>query len=208
MPSTLAFDMGSDATYRLFASGGISMIHCDIMDGFYVNNVAGSIEQLAYIRSKTTAKLHVHLMTESPENWATAAISAGADIVILSTGTSGVRNAIKKIKAAGKKVGLALHPHVGVEVIKPVLRELDEVLVMSVIPGAGGQEFMESAVQRISILNNTRKKYGLNFKISVDGGINSDTAQKAWAAGADYLVAGNYLAKAADFPLAVQSLLP
>ena len=77
-----------------------------------------------------------------------------------------------------------------------------------IVPGSGGQAFQESVLQRISILANTRKKYGLNFKISVDGGINSDNAQRCWAAGADYLCVGTYLEKAADFPMAVQSLLP
>ena len=78
---------------------------------------------------------------------------------------------------------------------------------MAVAPGAAGQEFDERALHKISVLAATRKKYGLKFNISVDGGINADTAQKCWAAGADYLVSGSYLARASDFPLAVQSLL-
>ncbi len=78
---------------------------------------------------------------------------------------------------------------------------------MSVRPGAGGQEFMPSALHKISVLAATRKKYGLKFTITVDGGINPQTARQCWAAGADMVVAGTYLARSADFPLAVQSLM-
>jgi ribulose-phosphate 3-epimerase len=79
---------------------------------------------------------------------------------------------------------------------------------MAVPPGRGGQEFDERVLQKILTLSNTRKKYGLKFKISVDGGINPDTAKLCWENGADFLVCGTYLANAHDFPLAVQSLLP
>jgi ribulose-phosphate 3-epimerase len=80
-------------------------------------------------------------------------------------------------------------------------------MIMAVTPGAAGQEFNQDVIHKISVLNATRKKYGLKFTISVDGGINDKTAQLCWAAGADALVSGSYLANSADFPLAVQSLL-
>jgi len=101
----------------------------------------------------------------------------------------------------------ALHPNAKVSALNPVLRDVDEVLVMSIIPGAGGQTFMPDALRRIAYLAAARKRYNLKFKISVDGGINPETAKECWAAGADYLAVGSYLEKAADFPLAVQSLL-
>lgn len=208
MPSTLCFNMRRPETYELFKSGGISMIHVDIMDGFYVDRIAGGINELKQIRSKTDAHLHVHLMTESPSVWATDAIAAGADTVIVSTNTSGLRTAIREIKAAGRRAGIALNPESSVSLLKPVLRELDEVMVMSVAPGAAGQKFDTAAIKKISVLDATRKKYGLKFKISVDGGINADTAAMCWAAGADALVSGSYLAHSSDFPLAVQSLMP
>ena len=98
LPSTLCFNMDDMSTYTMFASAGISMIHVDIMDGFYVDKIAGGIQELANIRSKTKAHLHVHLMTESPSVWARDAINAGADTVIISTNTSGVKNAIQIVK--------------------------------------------------------------------------------------------------------------
>ena len=207
LPSSLCFDMKRPETYSLFRAGGISMIHVDIMDGFYVDRVAGSLDYIKFIRSHTNAHLHVHLMTESPAVWAADAIAAGADTVILSTNTSGVRNAVRTVKTAGKRVGIALHPDSSVKILTDILRDLDEVMVMTVVPGAAGQDFRPDCLHKISVLAATRKKYGLKFLISVDGGINDKTAQMCWGAGADLLVSGSYLAESADFPLAVQSLL-
>lgn len=207
LPSTLCFNMKNPATYSLFKSGGISMIHVDIMDGFYVDRIAGSINELKYIRSHTDAHLHVHLMTESPAVWAQDAISAGADTIIVSTNTSGLRDALRLIKSASRRAGVALNPDSSVEILKPILREIDEIMIMTVQPGAAGQSFNESCLKKISILSATRKKYGLKYTISVDGGINPETAKKCWAAGADLLICGSYLAKSNDFPIAVQKLL-
>jgi ribulose-phosphate 3-epimerase len=207
LPSTLCFDMRSPNTYSMFKSGGISMIHVDIMDGFYVDRIAGGIEELKTIRAHTNAHLHVHLMTESPSVWAADAISAGADTVILSTNTSGLRNAIRVVKNSGRRVGIALNPESSVSLLKSVLRDIDEVMIMSVTPGAAGQNFEPTALHKISVLAATRKKYGLKFLISVDGGITDKTAQLCWDAGADLLISGSYLARSPDFPLAVQSLL-
>lgn len=207
LPSTLCFNMNDMSTYTMFASAGISMIHVDIMDGFYVDKMAGGIDDLSNIRGYTRAHLHVHLMTESPSVWAADAIKAGADTVIISTNTSGVMNAIKIVKDAGKRCGIALNPDSNIEILIPILKQIDEIMVMSVKPGAAGQEFDNRAIKNIKILNNTRKKHGLKYVISVDGGINPETAKLCWDAGADLLVSGSYLAKSHDFPLAVQSLL-
>ncbi len=208
MPSTLCFNMKSPSTYTMFTSGGISMIHVDIMDGFYVDRIAGGISELKHIRTQTRDHLHVHLMTESPTVWAADAIAAGADTIILSTNTSGLRTAVRNVRAAGRRVGVALNPESSVGLLKPILREIDEVMVMSVAPGAAGQKFDTGALAKISTLNAARKKYNLKLTISVDGGIDETTAQLCWAAGADLLVSGSYLARNNDFPLAVQSLLP
>ena len=207
LPSSMCFNMDNSATYTTFDAAGISMIHIDIMDGLYVNKIAGSIDQIRTIRSRTTAHLHVHLMTESPNEWASDAIAAGADTVIVSTNTSGVKNAIRTIKSSGRRAGIALNPGTSPSILKPILRDLDEVMVMTVEPGAAGQEFMPACLHKISVLAATRKKYGLKFTISVDGGINDKNSQMCWDAGADLLVSGSYLAHSADFPVAVQSLL-
>ena len=207
MPSTLCFNMKDRSTYTMFASGGISMIHVDIMDGLYVDEIVGGPKEVANIRTNTNAHLHVHLMTESPSVWACDVINAGADTVIISTNTSGIRDAINVIKGAGKRCGIALNPDSSAQTIIPILKNVDEVMVMAVTPGAAGQEFDERVLQKIKMLDYTRKKHNLNYVISVDGGINPETAQLCWDAGADLLVSGSYLANSHDFPLAVQSLL-
>ena len=206
-PSTLCFNMLSPLTYKTFESGGISTIHVDIMDGFFVDRVAGGIPELKTIRANTRAHLHVHLMTENPSVWAANAIRAGADTVILSANTNGVRAALRGIRSTGKRAGIAINPETPVSVLVPILRDIDEILVMAVNPGAAGQTFDDSVLQKIMALSVTRKKHGLKYIISVDGGINPETAQKCWNAGADLLVSGSYLAKSPDFPLAVMSLL-
>ena len=208
MPSSLCFDMTRPETYTMFQAGGIQGIHIDIMDGLYVDRSAGGLYELQQVRTAWNGHLHVHLMTDAPEIWAMGAINAGADTVILSTNTVGLRKAIQVVRKSGKRVGIALNPDSPISILKTVLRELDEVMVMAVVPGAAGQEFNMDALQKISALAATRKKYGLRFTISVDGGINQETAQLCWAAGANLLVSGSYLASAPDFPLAVLSLLP
>ena len=207
MPSTLCFNMNDMTTYTMFASAGISMIHVDIMDGFYVDRIAGGIKELSTIRTNTKSHLHVHLMTESPSVWARDVINAGADTIIISTNTSGVHEAINIVKSAGKRCGIALNPDSNIEILKPVLKQIDEIMVMGVKPGASGQKFDETVLQKIKMLNYTRKKHGLKYLISVDGGINPETAKLCWDAGADLLVSGSYLANAPDFRLAVQNLL-
>ncbi len=207
LPSTMCFNMNDPVTYTTFDAANISMIHIDIMDGLYVNKIVGSADMIRAIRDRTNAHLHVHLMTESPSVWAADAIAAGADTVIVSTNTSGVRNAVRQIRASGRRAGIALNPETPITILKTILRDLDEVMVMAVTPGAAGQAFSPACLHKISMLVATRKKYGLNFKISVDGGINDKTAKLCWDAGADYLVSGSYLARAADFPIAVQSLM-
>lgn len=208
LPSTLCFDMTRPETYTMFQTGGISAIHVDIMDGLYVNRIAGGIDELRQIRASWGGHLHVHLMTDAPAEWARSAIDAGADTVILSTNTSGLRAAVQIVRHAGKRVGIALNPESSVSLLKTILRDLDEVMIMAVSPGAPGQEFNRDVLHKITVLNTTRKKYGLKFTISVDGGINAETARLCWAAGADALVSGSYLANAPDFPLAILSLMP
>ena len=208
LPSTLCFDMTRPETYTMFQTGGISAIHVDIMDGLYVNKITGGIDELRQIRASWGGHLHVHLMTDAPAEWARSAVESGADTVIISTNTAGLREAVQIVKNAGRRVGIALNPESSVTLLKTILRELDEVMVMGVTPGAAGQEFNRDTLHKITVLNATRKKYGLKFTISVDGGINPDTARACWTAGADALISGSYLASAPDFPLAVLSLLP
>jgi ribulose-phosphate 3-epimerase len=208
LPSAIGFDMNSTLTYEMFAAAGISEIHCDIMDGFYTSRKYGDSEYLANLRKRTAARLHVHLMTESPSVWAESAIAAGADTIVVSSGTYGLTDALKKIKSAGRRCGVALHPDTPVAALKNILKELDDIVVMSVVPGNSGAKFIDDAVKKISVLANTRRAYGLKFRIVVDGGINPQTAAVCWNAGADALISESFLARSDDFTGAVRSLIP
>lgn len=208
MPSTLCFDMHDKNTYNLFNAGNISIIHVDIMDGFFVDNVAGGLDELQFIRANTNAHLHVHLMTESPNTWAINCIERGADTIILSPNTSGLFQAIDTVKKTGKRVGIALPANVSNNTLIEVIKlKLDEIMIMAVTPGSAGQQFDTTALETIKKLSTTKKKHGLKYVISVDGGINPHTAKTCWDAGADLLVSGSYLANSNEFPLALETLL-
>ena len=146
-PSTLCFNMLSPLTYKLFESGGISTIHVDIMDGFYVDKVAGGIPELKTIRANTNAHLHVHLMTENPSIWAANTIKAGADTIILSCNTNGIIAALRGIRSTGRRAGIAINPDTPMSTMVKYLKEVDEFLIMGVKPGAAGQTFDPSVLQ-------------------------------------------------------------
>ena len=195
--------------YKMFESVGIRKVHFDIMDGFHTNKVFGGIDDISGLRAKTRMHIHAHLMVEDPLPWAAAAGAAGADTIIVSTGTRNIIAALKEIKTAGKLCGLAVAPDFNLKELAPeLLRMLDEVMIMAVPPGAAGQEFIPDTTKKIRIFANTRDKYGFNYKISVDGGINDKTAPLCWEAGADELISGSFLRAAPDFPDAVLKLLP
>ncbi|MFQ6778286.1 MAG: ribulose-phosphate 3-epimerase [Alphaproteobacteria bacterium] len=207
MPSTMCFNMRSKNTYIKFANANISALHIDMMDGLYVPRMEGNPQQLKMIRENTNAHLHVHLMTQNVSSWAANCIMSGANTIIIPVTTPKIQSIIQQIHSTGTRVGVALNPDTSVQTLKHILRDVDEVMLMAVNPGASGQEFNSNVLHKISILYATRKKNKLNFLISVDGGINKDTAQLCWNAGADLLVSGSFLANAPDFAIAIQELL-
>jgi len=208
MPSTLAFNMRDMATYLKFQSAGITMIHVDILDGLFVPDIYGGIDDLKFIRSKSTAHLNVHLMCESPDAWVMDTIAAGADTITISIESRGANKAWELLKKQNKvRRGVAIRADTPLSELKDYLKDADEVLIMSIIPGAIGRPFIPESIKRIESLAATRRRHKLKFKISVDGGIVPDTAKQCWAAGADFLVAGSYLKNAVDFPIAVNELL-
>jgi len=148
-------------------------------------------------------------MVEDALPWAACAVKAGADTIVVSGGTRNIVAALKEIKTAGRRAGLAIAPDFNLKELKPeLLTMLDEVMIMGVKPGASGQQFMPDTIKRIRILANTRARHGFDYRISVDGGINAETAPLCWEAGADELISGSFLSKAPDFPDAVVKLLP
>ncbi len=191
-PSILAADfarLGEEV--RAVEAAGADMIHIDVMDGHFVPNITIGPEVVRALRPHCGLPFDVHLMIAPADPYLEAFAAAGADILTIhpEAGPHAHRS-LQRIKALGKKAGLALNPGTPAEVVEPLLEELDLILVMSVNPGYGGQSFIPGALDKIEALRRRIDASGRRIDLEVDGGINIDTAPQAAAAGADLLVAG------------------
>ena len=194
-PSILAADlMDMKNEIELVDTNGADYIHIDVMDGHYVNNIAFGPNVVKSLRAHTKKILDVHLMISPVQKFLDEFISVGADIISFHPDADqNSEDIIKKIKSANRKAGIAIHPKVSINEIFRFLDTIDIVIVMTVVPGFGGQKFMHSEVNKIIELANIRNEKNLNFEIEVDGGINNETAKNCKNAGADVLVAGSYI---------------
>lgn len=209
LPSVICWNINNDYVYRMFESVGVQALHCDIMDGFYTDRVSGTLDDIKTIRAHTRLFLQAHLMVEDPLLWCGKVAELGIDAIVISSGTRHIVETLRKIKSLEKLCGLALHPDFNLKNLsREILTMLDQIVVMSVLPGESGQQFMPDALGRIRTLANTRKIHGFKYKIIADGGINDKTAPDCWAAGADFLISGSYLRSAPDFADAIIKLLP
>ena len=176
-------------------------VHFDVMDGVFVPNISFGLPVLKSVRKITDMTLDIHLMLRSPSQYASKFAKAGGDIITfhVEAETPGaVRFTIDEIHKLGKKAGLSLKPETPAEALFPYIEELDLILVMTVEPGYGGQEFISAMLPKISELRGVIDSRGLNCELEVDGGINHETAKLCIAAGANVLVAGNDVFYAAD----------
>ena len=173
---------------------GSEYIHIDVMDGHYVDNLTFGANMVKSIRPITQKVLDVHLMITPVKKYIDEYIKAGSDIISFHPeADNNSKDIIKQIKSANLKAGIAVHPRVSINEIAEFLDLIDMVIVMTVVPGFGGQKFMHSEINKIIELANIRKERNLNYEIEVDGGINSETAQICKDANADVLVAGSYI---------------
>ncbi len=207
--SILNADFGNLASeIKRAERAGVNLIHLDIMDGHFVPNLTIGPQVVESIRSYTTLPFEAHLMVTDPDKYFSAFVKAGSNLVLFHIETAPQPvELLKKIKETGARAGLVLNPETPIETLFPYLEECDQILVMSVHPGFGGQRFIDSSLKKISSLKAQRKNLGLKFQIEVDGGINQKTAQECRKAGSDILVAGTYLFRAKDIKRAVASLL-
>ncbi|WP_339045768.1 ribulose-phosphate 3-epimerase [Candidatus Mesenet endosymbiont of Agriotes lineatus] len=178
---------------------GADLIHIDVMDGNFVPNITIGPGVISAIRPYSSLPFDVHLMINSPSNYIEAFVSAGADIITIHVEAEvHLDRVIKKIKSYGIKVGISIVPSTHPGVLEYIIHELDVILVMSVNPGFGGQEFLVSQLDKISEIKSMIKKKSLATKIAVDGGITVNNAPSVIKAGADILVMGSAIFKAQD----------
>ena len=167
------------------------LIHLDIMDGQFVPNITFGPVIVSTIERITDLPLDVHLMILNADNYIPRFAEVGADyITVHQEAVPHLHRSIHLIKEHGVKAGVALNPATDLSTIEPMLPDLDLVLLMTVNPGFGGQSFISLVLDKISKLAELKRKYGYNFEIEVDGGINTDTVPRVVKAGAEVLVAG------------------
>ena len=205
-PSILSADfMNLEQEINSVKNAGADRIHIDVMDGHFVPNITVGIPVVKSIRNKTDMFLDVHLMIENPERYIAAFAEAGADLITFHyEAASEPQRVISIIKNCGKKAGISIKPGTEGSKIIPYLNDVDLILVMTVEPGFGGQEFMHDCAMKIPLI---KEKASQNLVIQVDGGINNLTGKICKSLGANSLVAGSYIYGSDDYKKAVESLL-
>jgi len=182
-------------------------IHFDVMDGDFVPNLTFGPKFISNVRKFSNKVFDVHLMINRVEKFLDDYIRAGSDIITFHIEINeDIENIIKKIKAKGIKCGLAIKPKTSWSEIQPYLQLIDQVIIMTVEPGFGGQEFMNDQVDKIKNISNYIKLNNLRVGIEIDGGINFETGQTCVEAGANILVAGSFLFNQGDLIAATNSL--
>jgi len=187
--------------------GGADWIHLDIMDGHFVPNITFGPMIVSAIKKLTRLPLDVHLMISDADAYLEDFRSAGADVLTVHfEACLHLWRTCDRIRSLGAKVGVSLNPATPIEMLLPVLERVDLILIMSVEPGFGGQQFIPAATNRIAQLAQWRRQRHLDFVIEVDGGIDQVTGPQAVNAGVDILVAGSALFSQTDVPDAVRQL--
>jgi len=191
-PSILAadfFELGKQI--KMVEEAGVKYLHIDVMDGNYVKNISFGLPVIKSIRSRSNLVFDTHLMVVEPIRMLEDYRDAGADIITVhAEACSDLAATISRIKEMGLKAGVSLNPGTPLDKLDPVLNSVDMVLLMSVVPGAGGQAFIPSTLQKIRDLREKAEKTGAVIDIEVDGGIYVDNVMDVLMAGANVIVSG------------------
>jgi ribulose-phosphate 3-epimerase len=207
-PSILSADFGRLAEeVRAVTAAGADWIHVDVMDGHFVPPITIGPLVVGALRRATALTLDVHLMIEHPERQVAEFAREGADsITVHVEAEPDLRPTFAAIRAAGKRVGLALNPPTPLERVRPYVGDIDLLLVMSVNPGWGGQPFVAGSMEKLGAARRLREETGAGFVIEVDGGIKPHNAATAAAHGADVLVAGSAVFGHPDYAAVIRAL--
>ena len=184
-------------------------VHFDVMDGIFVPNISIGIPVLKSIRKVTTLPIDAHLMIVQPVHYVDQFCDAGADLVtchVEADTPENIRLALEKIHAKGKRAGVVVKPNTRAEAVLPFARECDIILVMTVEPGFGGQKFMADMMPKVAQIRKYIDEMNPACELEVDGGVDAQTCKTCIAAGANVLVAGSAVYKAADIPAKIKEL--
>jgi len=207
-PSLLAADfLHLDEACKLVNESEADWFHLDVMDGRFVPNISFGIPVIEYIKKAAKKPCDVHLMIEEPEKLTPAFGKAGADILIVHLETCrNLHSNIQQIRSLGMKPAVAINPHTPVESLKDILEDLYHVLIMTVNPGFGGQQFITHSIGKVKEMKEMIRRTGKEILIEVDGGITLENAPALVEAGADVLVAGSTIFRSADPAKTIRSL--
>ena len=207
-PSLLSADFGNlNKDLEMINASEAQLLHIDIMDGVFVPNISFGFPVLKYVQQTCKKPLDVHLMIIEPQKFIQEVKDCGAEIMNVHYETcTHLHRVVQQIKAAGMKAGVTLNPATSVCVLRDIITEVDLVLLMSVNPGFGGQKFIPQTLNKVRELRALIEETGSKALIEVDGGVNDKTGEQLRDAGADILVAGNYVFKAEDPHAAIHSL--
>jgi ribulose-phosphate 3-epimerase len=207
-PSVLASNFAKlGEEVRIVEEAGAEVLHVDVMDGHFVPNLSLGIPIVAALRKATHLPLDVHLMIENPEQFIEEFIRAGASRVLVhQEATVHLDRALAMIRDHGAEAGAAINPATPVTMLTEVMSKLDTVLVMSVNPGFGGQQFIPNAYEKIRQLSALRARYNASFRIEVDGGVDQENIAELARAGVNTFVAGTSIFHAPDPALATRQL--
>lgn len=197
-PSFLSSNF-KDLKNEILSINKAKWLHFDVMDGKFVKNRTYNHNLLAEIKEYSNQFFDVHLMIEKPELYIEDYINAGADLITFHMeATDNAHSLINKIKAKNILAGISIKPDTDVSSLNEILPYIDLVLIMSVEPGKGGQEFIPESLDKIAYLDEKRSKFNYKYLIEVDGGINLETAKRVKEAGCDVIVVGSFIFKHAS----------
>ena len=209
-PSILAADFSKLADeVRKVEAAGADWIHCDIMDGHFVDNISFGPAIVGFVRKQTKLPLDVHLMIEHADHYIPRFVDAGANSITVHVEPEAkhdVEKTLRQIRDAGCRVGLTLNPATPFTAVEPILDKIDMLLVMTVHPGFGGQPFRADQMEKVKRAVEWNKSRDRKIDIEVDGGINPETAKTSIENGANVLVAGTSIFRAKDYAEVIRQL--